>query len=296
MGVLRLNGKAYGGGIDVIEVTQAQYNALPESKLSDDILYVISDSVNGSDGYPPLIYSDEEREIGVWRDGKPLYQKTFNLSTTFTITSTPQQLITITDIPFDTVLIVNANVYDSDDNRRYDIPNLTQATPDRIFAHMYLNKALNPCTFFVNVYSGGLNYAHCTDLNVTVQYTKTTDTKGSGRWTTQGTLAQHYSTTERLIGTWIDGKPLYEKTISYIASTSVGVHDIETLSSETNVVKIEGIGIYQNQKIPIPYYGGNNDYYLLWTDGAKLQEYRGSANGFSGTQMYVTIQYTKTTD
>lgn len=29
-------------------------------------------------GFPPLIYSDNEREVGVWRDGKPLYQKTFN--------------------------------------------------------------------------------------------------------------------------------------------------------------------------------------------------------------------------
>ena len=98
MGVLRLNGKAYGGGIDVIEVTQAQYNALPESKLSDDILYVISDSVNGSDGYPPLIYSTEEREVGVWIDGKPLYQKTI-LANSTDVSGTLQRLdVSILDI------------------------------------------------------------------------------------------------------------------------------------------------------------------------------------------------------
>jgi len=105
-----------------------------------------------------------------------------------------------------------------------------------------------------------------------------------------------YSEEERQVGCWVDGKPLYQRTISYISSTSAGVHNIETLTDVDDIVSMQGIGIYQTQKIPIPYYGGNNDFYLLWTDGANLQEYRGSANGFSGTQMYVTIQYTKTTD
>ena len=38
---------------------------------------------------PAEIYSDEEREIGVWRDGRPLYQKSFwvttNLSSSFSV-------------------------------------------------------------------------------------------------------------------------------------------------------------------------------------------------------------------
>ena len=58
------------------EVTQAQYEALPDTKLNDGILYAIKDGGEAIEGFPPLIYSDEEREVGVWRDGKPLYQKT----------------------------------------------------------------------------------------------------------------------------------------------------------------------------------------------------------------------------
>ena len=53
------------------EVTEAEYNALPASKLSDGILYAIKDSVGAQEGFPPLIYSDEERQVGVWRDGRP---------------------------------------------------------------------------------------------------------------------------------------------------------------------------------------------------------------------------------
>ena len=64
---------------------------------------------------------------------------------------------------------------------------------------------------------------------LTMQYTKTTDTAGSGKWTPQGVPAIHYSTDEQVIGTWIDGSTLYEKTIfeqptysSHTASIAIG--------------------------------------------------------------------------
>ena len=56
-----------------VELTQSEYDALPDSKLTDGILYCI---VEG-EKFAPVIYSLEEREIGVWTDGKPLYQKSF---------------------------------------------------------------------------------------------------------------------------------------------------------------------------------------------------------------------------
>ena len=59
-------------------------------------------------------------------------------------------------------------------------------------------------------------------ISVTFFYTKTTDTPGSGMWNTQGGLAQHYSTTEHIIGTWIDGKPIYEKVITKTLTQNTG--------------------------------------------------------------------------
>ena len=62
------------------EVTQAEYNAMPDSKLTDGVLYCIKDAPSGPDGFPPLIYDTVEREVGVWTDGKPIYQKTIILT------------------------------------------------------------------------------------------------------------------------------------------------------------------------------------------------------------------------
>ena len=47
-------------------------------------------------------------------------------------------------------------------------------------------------------------------LIIVLRYTKTTDTAGSGTWTPQGVPAVHYSTDEKVVGTWIDGSTIYE--------------------------------------------------------------------------------------
>lgn len=239
--------------------------------------------------YLPTIYSEEERQVGVWTDGKPLYQITVDV----------------------------ANPSNDSNEHLIDLSALSIEKCPYLFGYAVRHSGANDLTYYANSietdgwYYFKARYDNFRDsimyiclfkndsisrMKFTIQYTKTTDTAGSGDWTPSGARAVHYSTNEQVVGTWIDGKPLYQRTINYISSISAGVHNIETLTDVDNIVSMQGIGIYQTQKIPIPYYGGNNDFYLLWTDGANLQEYRGSANGFSGTQMYVTIQYTKTTD
>lgn len=79
---------AAGDGIDITEtaegpkigvttpvqgiVTQAAFNALPEARRNKG-LYVISDG--GTSTWD--VYSTEERTVGTWIDGKPIYQATF---------------------------------------------------------------------------------------------------------------------------------------------------------------------------------------------------------------------------
>ena len=63
------------------EVTQAQYDALPATKLTDGIAYFIKD---GTSPTYDNEYSTTEKVIGTWIDGKPVYQLTVELST-FTI-------------------------------------------------------------------------------------------------------------------------------------------------------------------------------------------------------------------
>lgn len=62
-----------GGNADKVELTKAEYDALPDSKLTDGKMYFINDwSQSGSD--ESKIYDGTERVIGSWF-GKPLYRK-----------------------------------------------------------------------------------------------------------------------------------------------------------------------------------------------------------------------------
>lgn len=63
-----LDGQEYGGssgGSNVIKLTQAEYDALPNDKLSDDNIYLITDSSNGELTAENLFYDDTEIGLGV---------------------------------------------------------------------------------------------------------------------------------------------------------------------------------------------------------------------------------------
>lgn len=274
MGVLRLNGKAYGGGIDVIEVTQAQYNALPESKLSDDILYVISDSVNGSDGYPPLIYSTEEREIGVWTDGKPLYEKTYT-GLNQSITGNQWNTISGVSMPINEIIDVRAYRIADGHLTSIGLKEYSQINQSGVRLVPLSTETLD---------------------TLIIQYTKTTDTKGSGKWTTQGTLAQHYSTTERLIGTWINGKPLYEKTFIPTSPTTANqatvIQDITSLNID---VPVDIRGNILN--VPINWNLDASNGTTCYVNSAKTGIVMKVINNLlTNVTCNITLQYTKTTD
>ena len=191
---------------EVVSLTQAQYNALPSSKLTDGKIYCISDSVGGVDGYPPLIYSDEEREIGVWRDGKPLYQKTFELGTLESGQNIGKSLGLVN---IDKIFLVMDGSWFTHSGTHFPIPYI-HYTSGNLVGILFEVSASDVMAQF-RIGSGMSGAVENTIL--TVRYTKTTDTAGSGIWNGQGGYAHHYSTDEHVIGTWIDGSTLYEKTI-----------------------------------------------------------------------------------
>lgn len=121
-----------------------------------------------------------------------------------------------------------------------------------------------------------------------------------------------YSTTERVVGKWIDGKPLYQKT--YDVTTSVkavtvfgdatNLVDIADLNIE-DVISITGsmnVGGISHRNIPHVYGGSNYRYgisYSVDTSANKLQaffDYSYTTAIVSTIQKaYATLQYTKTT-
>lgn len=140
--------------------------------------------------YLPTIYSDEERQVGVWRDNKPLYQRTWDISDL----SISYNSWTISSIPIGSMETI-VNVLAINQNGK--------AFWGDVMASLEVDAT------YVS-FQTGRNAVNERYRYVTIQYTKTTDTAGSGNWNTDGIPTHHYSTNEQVIGTWIDGKPLYE--------------------------------------------------------------------------------------
>lgn len=192
----------------VREMTKAQFDQLTNNEKIGFIN--ITDITGGNDDrFQPVIYSTEEREIGVWIDGKPLYQKSY-----------ADMLAGV-----ETSKVIDANI--KTDSGIYEVKSI-----DGIWAIGSLSYATTTLqnfgvmgsysagseTAYVKITSNGLTVSK-TGSNygiqciVTIYYTKTTDTPGSGQWTPQGVPAHHYSTDEQVVGTWIDGSTIYEKTV-----------------------------------------------------------------------------------
>ena len=121
--------------------------------------------------FQPVIYSTEERVIGVWKDGRPLYQKTVDFGA----------------LPNDTTKTVSYNIGDLDyfvmvqcvahnQNGSKNIPFVDDAYKS---GDVLLDTIKS---------SGVIRIIAHTDLSsltgdVTLQYVKTTDVAGSGSWT-----------------------------------------------------------------------------------------------------------------
>ena len=98
-----------------------------------------------------------------------------------------------------------------------------------------------------------------------------------------------YSTEEQKIGTWIDGKPLYRKI--YETTLTQSAQNIHTDITLNNLKKIEGYLNNGTQIIPLGF--GNDGNYANVVGQEKRLLYLGT---WSGGTLYITVEYTKTTD
>ena len=224
-------------------------------------------------------YSTEERQVGTWTDGKPLYQKTIYIPS---VTSGSSYNHGISDVE-------NIFIHDIKAKRN---------TGWFSSGHVFENSPANITESFSIIPSATVLYAYlygCTisDCSVTVRYTKTTDTAGSGIWTPSGAYAIHYSTTERVIGTWIDNKPLYEQAFLQ-ATFSANANTWYKTAIPRGSMKylIDVFVVFENATAPSVHKGmsgGFVDGYLA------INSFR-NVGIDAGTTCYVVAQYTKTTD
>ena len=116
----------------------------------------------------------------------------------------------------------------------------------------------------------------------------------------------NYSTDEQVVGTWIDGKPLYQKTYAKtmpIWSSGTGILFISEAASNDYETMVDFSGVIQigqNDYAKINgYIGSASGTDIMWFgehNGSKGLVVASSITNRSGKTVYVTVQYTKTTD
>ena len=225
-----------------------------------------------------LIYSEEEREVGVWTDGKSLYQKTFNFVNVTTLNSWVSTNHNISNI--DKITDYNAIFTRTSDNWTVKADHYEGSST----AYISSNADKTQIHFKIAISAGTYNGSF------TICYTKTTDTAGSGTWTTKGEYAHHYSTTEHVIGTWTDGSTIYERTLPFtfspVSDWALFNDDVSynILLSATGYIVLANGEVYPfvSQSGLIP----------RWITKADHKLYYYTTENRAG---HVTIQYTKTT-
>ena len=137
-------------------------------------------------------YSEDEKIVGVWTDGKPIYQKTIVTNTG----SSGNATYSIASWNIDKIINYNG-VIEQIVNEKYYYPNIFYNADSTYHCNIYLdrdnNKVLN-----IGVGSGYYNY----DVYITIQYTKTTDT-ASTALTTPGAYDINFP------NTWPENKEIF---------------------------------------------------------------------------------------
>ena len=101
----------------------------------------------------------------------------------------------------------------------------------------------------------------------------------------------HYSTTEQVVGTWIDGKPIYEKTWDLGSDTAISYNSW----TEVNATYPAN----QELMVHVDACTSSGTYASGISIGRKSNgkfEMQSGRNGYNQNIRYFTIQYTKTTD
>lgn len=278
MGRIMQNGIDYTGA-SVVELTQAEYDALPSSKYSDGITYMIKDRYSANATKMLGVgdcYSTSEKIVGCWTDGKPLYQKTVDCGA-FPNTGQKQVPHNIADV--DKIWVKEIGGY---------VTNGAQ--------FFVTNRATSPAQYSWDISASRthiivedyVNFSNDLTTIVTVLYTKTTDVAGSGDWTPSGVPAAHYSTDEQIIGTWVDDKTLYRKVIPFSAN----------IGSSTYSVNVASLSIDKITNIRLLSFENNNEYINVYRFGLGSNNTLININclisGFTlNGQHYLIVEYTK---
>lgn len=261
---LFLDGVKISGGADVVHLTWAQYNALPDSKNSDGKIYCIDDVPSGMQTVANGVFVDTDNVI---------VNENYSTATdTYTAT---EDCYVMAD-----VIVTNNTVGTVDIDGK------------KVCEYYYTNSGIS-----VVSYSGYLKKGQ----TILVTHGATSAHSFIVYGIQKGTdsaypqVTHNYSTNEKVVGTWIDGSTLYEKTIelnniifdNQWHTVPHGVSNIDKVISCIGILFGED-GEFFN----VPQYRANTSQGV--TFGVQ-GDYIAYINNWYNTasKIYATIQYTK---
>ncbi len=215
------------------------------------------------------IYSTDEKMIGQWTDGKPIYQKTISCGA---LPNNNSKSVAHGISNISKVIRVNGYSFRTSDSTLMPIPFVTGNGTTQV------GVIITGTNIIIDVSSDRSAF---TETYVTLQYTKTTDTAISIGEETE------YSTDEKVVGTWIDGKPVYQR--SYIVQNQVDISENtwNTILSSVGFISVLIDVNINGTKILNPFAFRKNN--------SDIQCYPVNVGEHIYPNDVITIQYTKST-
>ena len=214
------------------------------------------------------LYSTDEKLIGRRDNGKPLYQRTYIVTakadgTLFTFPETYEIY------EFSGIVGGGEALNCSYDNSHYVFTSIDPAN------HLVYQKVAG--------YVGQIE-------NVTLRFSKSTDSAVEIGSDTD------YSTTEKIVGTWIDGKPVYQKTVSIMFGSDSTTGFVMSGNGIDKLIDYSGWFEGSSSFQLLPYINGTATIVVgkSKSSGNIYYQKDSQATG-AGFPAFITLQYTKTT-
>ena len=250
---------------------------------------IVCNKFNKSD-----IYSTTEKVVGCSTNGKPIYQKTF------TGTTPASGNVSITIPAYEEVIDIRGTAKWVDSGQSgYGMINMANVSPSTV---AYALPSYTQGTTLYIVLNGTLaSIFRSQPYVVTIQYTKTTDAANSFNYADEN----DYSTDEKIVGTWISGEPIYQRTFTGTLGSN-GLSNLIT-SFSGKCIKYFGFqhGVSGSASFDVmmpsinSYVDSNNSYIsygsIMYVENSNLT-YRIVGRNFSmfaNQPYYITVQYTK---
>ena len=283
------HGGGGGGSANIWTGTMAEYLAQASQIADGTQINITDDEIQSLVVASYDIYSEEEREVGVWTDGKPLYQKSFIWNDT-TIGSFVSHDISALSV--DTLVSLKGWA-----ERYVTASGLVLWHPLNYYESSNYSVAsrYNEGAQTIDIKASYASGNQCRKQIVTIQYTKTTDVAGSGLFVPSGALAEHYSTSEQVVGTWIDGKPIYRITLPEVSFGTTDVTYTHNLGIK-QYIKVYGSCTINNTTYPkaFPFYQHK------WNHFCEINNYYENyiifSSDWNNNKAIVTLEYTKLSD